>query len=147
MSLHHESAPSLAHQKLPPIAELIMASMAFVITSGIYLAAHLPRRASLGPVVVLLALAAASLVVAIVTISRLRDFAWGVFFRVGLWALAAYIVITGILEFVFIFDHTRGSMLVVFSCSLAIFAIDIPVLLAFSVARYQEPKPQSPIAV
>jgi hypothetical protein len=43
------------------------------------------------------------------------------------------------LEFVFVLDHTRGAVLVVLSLMLVVFAVDIPVVLAFSVARYQEP--------
>jgi hypothetical protein len=41
------------------------------------------------------------------------------------------------LEYVFVLDGTRGSTLVVMTVMLAIFAVDVPVLLAFSVARYQ----------
>jgi len=130
----------LGDRKLPPIAEMIIVSMALVITSGIYLASHLPKSASLAPVTVLLVLAGVSTVSAVFTVSRLRDFNWKVFFQVWRWAMLAYIVIGGILEFVFIFDHTRGSMLLVFTLSLAIFALDIPLLLSFSVARYQEIK-------
>ena len=77
--------------------------------------------------------------------SRLRPFNWEVFFRVGGWALLAYGVIAGMLEFIFVFDHTRGGSLVVFTLSLLVFALDVPLLLAFSVARYQEvgPTPES----
>jgi len=130
----------LGDRKLPPIAEMIIVSMALVVTSGIYLASHLPKSTSLAPVTVLLVLAGASTLSAVITVSRLRDFNWKVFFQVWRWAMLAYIVIGGILEFVFIFDHTRGSMLLVFTLSLAIFALDIPLLLSFSVARYQETK-------
>jgi len=66
-----------------------------------------------------------------------------VFFRVGDWALLAYGVIAGMLEFIFVFDHTRGGSLVVFTLSLLVFALDVPLLLAFSVARYQEVAPTS----
>ncbi len=129
---------SLADRKLPPIAEMIVVSMALVISSGIYLASHLPQRASLVPVTVLLVVAGFSTLSAVLAVSRLRDFNWRVFFLVLRWAMVAYVIIGGILEFVFIFDHTRGSMLLVFTLSLAIFALDIPLLLSFSVARYQE---------
>jgi hypothetical protein len=43
------------------------------------------------------------------------------------------------LEYVFVADHTRGGTLVVLTLMLLIYAVDIPVILAFSVARYQEP--------
>jgi uncharacterized membrane protein YhaH (DUF805 family) len=132
---------SLADRKMPPVAQIIMASMACVITSGIYLASHLPHSAPLGPVAALLIAAGVLFLAAAVAVSRLHDFNWQVFYRVIGWAFLAYIAITGILEFVFVFDHTRGTMLLVFTLSLMIFALDIPLLLGFSVARYQEPKP------
>ncbi len=124
---------------MPPVAELAVGSMALVIVAGIYLAAHLPARPSLVPATALLAGAAALLVVGVGLLSRVRPFAWRVFFRVGGWALLAYAVIAGMLEFVFVFDHTSGASLVLVTLSLLVFALDIPTLLAFSVARYQEP--------
>jgi mannitol-specific phosphotransferase system IIBC component len=42
------------------------------------------------------------------------------------------------LEFVFIIDQTRGALLVLMTTILVIFALDIPIVLGFSVARYQE---------
>jgi hypothetical protein len=44
----------------------------------------------------------------------------------------------GLLEFIFVFDHTRGTMLVVLSLSLIVFALDIPILFGFSVACRQD---------
>ncbi len=130
---------SLATRRLPPIAELTVVSMAMVIAGGIYLVAHLPQRAPLGPAVGLLAAAAVLLLANGALISRLGEFAWRVFFQVAGWVLAAYVVIGGMLEFIFIFDHTRGALLVVLTLSLLVFALDIPMLLGFSVARYQDP--------
>lgn len=132
---------SPADRPLPPVSELSMASMALVIVSGIYLAAHLPARAPLGPSVGLLAASAAVFAVALVLVARVRPFAWDVFFRVAGWALVAYLVIGGTLEFVFVFDHTRGSMLAVLTLSLLLFALNVPLLLAFTVARYQPAGP------
>jgi hypothetical protein len=126
-------------RRLPPIAELAMASMALVIAGGADLAAHLPQRAPLGPAVGLLAAAGALLIADVGLVTRLRPFAWRVFFQVAGWALVAYVVIAGLLEFTFVFDHTRGSLLLVLTLSLAVFALDIPLILGFSVARYQDP--------
>lgn len=131
----------VAARTLPPVAELLMASMALVIASGIYLAAHLPQRAPLGPAVGLLAAGGALLAISAALVSRLRPFAWRVFFQVAGWALVAYVVIAGLLEFTFVYDNTRGSMLVVLTLSLLVFALDIPLLLGFSVARYSDPGP------
>ena len=114
----------------------MVGSMVLVITGGIYLAAHLPARAPLGPAWGLLAGAAVLLVAGVVLVARLSRFAWGRFFQVLRWALLAYAVIAGMLEFVFVLDGTRGTMLLILSTMLAMFAVDVPVVLAFSVARY-----------
>jgi hypothetical protein len=134
------AGPSVYERRLPPVAELAVASMALVIVGGIFLAAHLPNPAPLGPVTGLLAAAAVLLAVDVVLVSRIRPFAWEVFFRVGGWALLAYAVIAGMLEYVFVLDGTRGSTLVVLTLMLVVFALAIPLLFAFSVARYQEPE-------
>jgi hypothetical protein len=128
-----------AARRLPPVAEVAVTSMALVIGAGIYLTAHLPQRAPLGPAVGLLAAAGALLVADAVLVSSLRVFAWRVFFQVAGWTMVAYLVIGGLLEFTFVFDHTRGAMLVVLTLSLIVYAVDIPLLLGFSVARYQDP--------
>jgi hypothetical protein len=129
-----------AARRFPPVVEMAIASMALVVVGGIYLASHLPHPVSLGPAVGLLAVAGALLLADVFVVSRLRDFAWPVFFRVAGWACLAYVVIAGLLEFVFVLDHTRGASLVVLTFSLVVFALDIPLLMAFSVARYQEPE-------
>jgi hypothetical protein len=116
----------------PPIPAVCVSSMALVLSSGIYLAAHLPSPAPLGPVIGLLAASGAALVAAVGMVVRLKDFAWDSFFLVLKWASLAYLVIAGMLEYVFVYDGTRGSMLAVLTLSLV-------VLLAFSVARFQVP--------
>jgi hypothetical protein len=130
------TAPAAA-RRLPPVDVVAVTSMALVIITGIYLAAHLPRTAPLGLPVGLLTAAWALLLGDMAVLSRLRPFAWTVFRRVAGWALLAYAVIAGLLELVFLLDHTRGAMLVMLTLSLVVFAIDIPLLFGFSVARYQ----------
>ena len=126
-----------ARSRLPPVTPLALAALTLVIAGGIDLAAHLPHPAPLGPPVAALAAAAAALLAAVAVLARVRDFAWRTFFLVGAWALAAYLVIAGMLEFVFVLDHTPGSLLIVLTLMLAIYAVNVPLLLAFSVARYQ----------
>ena len=140
---HAGNAPAAPHDAFagrPPIPLTCVSSMALVLTSGIYLAAYLPRRAPLAPAVALVAAAGAGLLLAVVMVVRLRQFAWNSFFVVVKWASLAYLVIAGILEFVFVYDGTRGTMLALLTVSLVVFAVDIPVLLGFSVARFQAPR-------
>jgi hypothetical protein len=61
-----------------------------------------------------------------------------VFRLVAGWVLVAYLVIAGMLEYVFIYDGTRGTQLLILSLMLAVFAVNIPMLLGFSVARFQD---------
>ncbi len=77
------------------------------------------------------------LVVNGVLLARLEDFAWGTFRLVGGWVLLAYVVIAGMIEYVFIYDGTRGDAADHLIAMLAVFAIAVPLLLGFSVARFQ----------
>ena len=125
-------------RRLPPVAEVATATLVLIVIGGIYFAAHLPRHAPLGLPVGLLAAAGVCLAFNAVSLARLRGFAWQPFKQVGGWALLAYAVIAGMLEYVFLYDHVSGSQLVVLTLMLVVFAVDVPLLLAFSVARYQE---------
>lgn len=146
----HSGAPAgppplgpLASRPMPPVALLAVGAMALVLASGIWVAARLPHRAPLAPAVGLLVAAAVLVVAEVVLVARLRDFSWRTFRQVGGWALVAYVVIAGMIEFVMVRDGTRGSLLVVMTASIVIFAVDIPLLLAFSVARFQAPSAPS----
>jgi hypothetical protein len=124
-------------RRLPPVVEVGVASMVLVIVCVIYLASYLPRQAPLGPAVGLLAASGVLFAGNVVLLARLREFAWARFWQVARWALLAYLVIAGMLEYTFVYDHTRGSLLVVMTLSLAIFTANVPILLAFTVARYE----------
>lgn len=137
MTREEPAVPSVLERRLPPVAELTVGSLALMLAGGVYLAAHLPRHPPLGPVVGLLVAGAALTSAALVLLSQLRPFAWRTFFLVARWALAAYAVITGVGVFIFVYDHTGGSTLVVLVLSLVVFAIDVPTVIAFTVARYE----------
>jgi hypothetical protein len=120
------------------IAGLLVASLALVITGGIILGSFLPRRPPMVPAWALLGVSLVALGTAISMLARLRPFAWRRFFTVARWALLGFVVEAGMLEYVFVSDGVRGEMLVVLSAMLAVFAVDIPVILAFGVARYAD---------
>ncbi len=134
----HAGPATIPERSFPPISELAVASMALVVIGGIYIASYVPRSVPLVPALCALAGAGLVLLANLVTLSRLRDFAWNRFFQVFRWALLAYAIIAGMIGYAFIVDGTRGSLLLVLVAMLLIFAVDIPLLLAFSVARYQE---------
>jgi hypothetical protein len=123
-------------RRLPPVTELGMASLALIVAGGIYLSAHLPRHVPLGPAIALLAGSVVLLAINMIALARVRDFAWDRFFEVGKWSLLAYLVIAGMIEYAFLRDHIRGGSLVVLTLSLAVFAVHVPMLVGFTVARY-----------
>ncbi len=130
---------TLRDRKLPPIAETAVASMCLMMIGGIYIAAKLPGHPSLVPPVALVVAGGVLTVADLVVLSRIRPFAWRTFFLVMRWAFLAYVVIAGILGYVFIRDHTPGSTMAVLSATLLVFAVDVPTILAFTVARYADP--------
>jgi hypothetical protein len=134
------AAVDMSKRPVPPVTALGMASIALVAAGVIYLAAYLPRRAPLGPAVGLLVAAAAVLVAMVVLLALQKEFAWRRFFQVLGWGLLAYIVVGGMIEYAFVYDHTGGSVLVVMTLLLATFIANPPILLAFTVARFQDPR-------
>jgi hypothetical protein len=124
---------------IPPVTEVGAASMIAIAAGVIYTAAYLPKSAPLGVPIALLVVAGALQVVNALLLSRIPDFAWVRFFQVGRWSLLAYAIIAGMIEFAFIYDHTRGSQLVVLTLMLALFMLNVPVLIAFTVARFERP--------
>jgi hypothetical protein len=124
---------------LPPVTEVAVGSMSLIIIGGVYMASHLPHAAPTALPVVVLVGAVALILWNVFSLSRLREFSWSSFWLVGRWALVAYAVIGGMLEYVFLRDGTRGTQLVLVTLMLIAYALIIPMLLAFSVARYQPP--------
>jgi hypothetical protein len=126
-------------RKLPPVTEIGMASLGLIVAGGIYLAAHLPQHVPLAPAVVLLAASAVLLAGNLLALSRVGGFAWDRFFGVARWALLAYTITAGLIEFAFLRDHMSGGPLVVLTLSLVVYAVHVPTLIGFTVARYAMP--------
>ena len=122
--------------KLPPVTQIAVVSFALVIASGIWIASHLPKHVPIAPSAILLALSASLVATNVVLLARVPGFEWDRFFEVAKWSFLAYAIIAGLLEFVFVHDGTRGSELVVLSLSLVIFAVHVPLLIGYTVARY-----------
>jgi hypothetical protein len=127
-------------RKYPPVTELAMASLALIVIGGIYLSAHLPQHVPLGPAIGLLVASAALFGINIFLLTRVRDFAWDRFFEVGRWSLLAYAIIGAMIEYAFVRNHVGGGALVVLTLSLAVFAVHVPALVGFTVARYYDPE-------
>jgi hypothetical protein len=129
--------------RLPPVTEIGMTSLGLIVAGGIYLAAKLPEHVPLGPAVALLVLSALLLVGNMLALSRVRDFNWRRFWQVFRWALLAYAITAGLIGYSFVRNGLRGGALVVLSLSLVVYALHVPLLIAFTVARYdREPAPE-----
>jgi hypothetical protein len=124
-------------RRMPPVTEIGAVSMVAIAAGVIYMAAYLPKQAPLGVAIALVVVAASLQAVNWVLLWRTRPFAWGRFFQVWRWALLAYAVIAGMIEFAFLYDHTAGARLVLLTLMLVLFMLNVPVLIGFTVARYQ----------
>ena len=131
------SATEAAVPPEPKVTELGMLSIALVAAGVIYIAASLPRHAALGPAVALLAAAVAVLVLNLVLLARRPGFAWWRFRLVAGWMFLVYVVISGMIEYAFLYDHTRGAVLLVLTLLLAVFTLNVPLIAAFTVARFE----------
>ena len=123
----------------PPIWECGVAALVLVVVSVVYLASYLPGKPNTIPVYVLLTTSTLLLVAQFILIGSLSSFSRTSFHAVAGWSLLAYIVIGGMIEYVFLRNHTSGEELALLTWGLALFVLDVPLILGFSVARYQQP--------
>jgi hypothetical protein len=126
----------MTERALPPVTQLAMASLALIVAGGIYLAAHLPKQVPLMPAIVLLTASAVLLALNFALLSRVKGFAWRRFFAVGKWALLAYVITAGLIEYAFLRDGMSGGPLIVLTLSIVVYAVHVPMLIAFTVAQY-----------
>jgi hypothetical protein len=126
----------MSERRRPPVTAIGMTSLALIVAGGIYLAAHLPQSVPLAPAVVLLVLSAALLIGNVVVLLRVPGFARERFFEVAKWALLAYVITAGMIEYTFLRNGLSGGPLVVLTLSLVVYAVHVPMLIGFTVARY-----------
>lgn len=125
-------------KKLPPVSEISVAVLALVVAGGVYLASHLPKHASLAFTTFTVVAAALLVLVNLVLLARLTGFAWKTFFQVAKWTLFAYTIFAAALEYIFVKDGVRGSVLLLMSSTIVIFAVNLPIHFGFTVARYAD---------
>jgi hypothetical protein len=130
----------MSERRLPPVTQLGMLSLGLIVAAVIYLSAHLPQHVPLAPAIALLAASSLLLAGTVIALRRTSGFAWGRFIEVAKWALLAYTIIAGMIEYVFLRNHTSGGPLIVMTLSLLVFALTVPVLIGFTTARYAEPE-------
>lgn len=129
----------MTERKFPPFTEIGMLSLALIVIGGIYLSSHIPQHVPLGLPIALLIASTALVAINMALLARVRGFAWDRFFQVGKWALLAYLVTAGLIEYAFLRNHLRGGPLVILTLSLLVYAVQVPAMIAFTVARYDTP--------
>jgi hypothetical protein len=127
----------MTEKRYPPVTELGMFSLALIVAGGIYLSSHIPQHVPLGPAIALLIASTVVLGVNLAWLSRVSDFPWERFFQVGRWSLLAYLFTAGMIEYAFLRDHLSGGPLVILTLSLVVYALQVPTLIGFTVARYE----------
>jgi hypothetical protein len=127
----------MTERKYPPFTEIGMLSLALIVIGGIYLSSHIPEHVPLGLPIALLIASAALVVINMVLLTRVPGFAWDRFFQVGKWALLAYLFTAALIEYAFLRNHLRGGPLVILTLSLLVYAVQVPAMIAFTVARYE----------
>jgi len=113
-----------------------MVSLGLIVAGGIYLSSHIPKHVSLTAPVILLVLSALLMATNMVSLARVKEFDWPRFFSVARWSLLAYLIIAALIEYAFLQNHVRGGTLVILTLSLVVFAVHVPTLIGFTVARY-----------
>jgi hypothetical protein len=127
----------MTEKRYPPVTQLGMFSLALIVAGGIYLSSHIPQHVPLGPAIALLIASTVVLGVNLAWLSRVSDFPWERFFQVGRWSLLAYLFTAGMIEYAFLRDHLSGGPLVILTLSLVVYALQVPTLIGFTVARYE----------
>jgi len=120
----------------PVIATIIGTVISCILAAGIIIA-HIPGPAPIWGSIIWLGIAGALTLTSIVLLLRKKPFAWKVFFKVAQWVFLYILVLTGMGEYVIVFDGTRGEPLVVMTIILLLFLVNIPMLWGFSVARHE----------
>ncbi len=123
-------------KRLPPVVLTGVVSLALAVSAVIYLNWSLPRVPPIAPAVGLLVASALTVALNGVALARTRGFAWRPFFLVYKWTSLGYGIIAGLLMFVFVRNELPARQLVLLVATLAIGAVDIPMILSFSVARF-----------
>jgi hypothetical protein len=137
--VEHPTPIADADRPYPPVGWMSTGALVLVVVGGIILASYAPRPGPVGIGTGLLCGAALLFVVAIAMLRSIKVFSWTTFRNVFKWALLAYAITSGMIEFAFVHDHTRGTSLLIVTLMLVIFAASVPTTIAFTVARFAEP--------
>jgi hypothetical protein len=124
-------------RKFPPVVGVAMLALALAVTGGVILAGQAQEHPSVTTPGVLEVGAIVLELAAFVMLARIRPFAWDRFRLVFAWALVAYVIQGGMIEWAFAKYHTPARPLIALTLGIVVFATAVPLMIAFTVARYQ----------
>jgi hypothetical protein len=130
-------SPYVGDTSRSPVVGCTLASIVCAFLSVGIIAAYLPRPVPLTWPVGFLIASVVLLAAALGFLLRRRSFAWWLFFRVARWVLVLTLVFTAMAVYVFVLDGTPVKTMAIMAAVLLLTAIDIPVLIGFSVARHE----------
>lgn len=137
MSSSEATAVRPFERTFPPIVAVGMVALTLAITGGILVVSQIGERSRLMVPSVFMGAGIILEVVSVAMLVTVRPFAWSRFVQVFRWALLAYIAQSAIIEWSFIKNDVPGRPLAALSAGLVVFATAVPLMIAFTVARYQ----------
>ncbi len=137
MNITNTTQPYAGDTSNSPIVACITGTIVSCILAAGIILAYFPGPAPLWGSVLWVCIASVLTLVSIVLIIRRKSFARRLFFKVAKWVFLYILVISGVGEYVLVFDGTRGGTLVIMTIILVLFLINIPMLWGFSVARHE----------
>ncbi|MGB3411044.1 MAG: hypothetical protein WBA45_07580 [Microthrixaceae bacterium] len=124
-------------RKVPPVIPVAMLGLTLAIVAGILVIAQIGEEPALTLPTIFVAGAVLLEIIAIIMAATIRPFAWAQFAVVFRWALLAYVLQSSIIEWSFIINDVPGRPLAVLTVGIVVFATVVPVMIAFTAARYQ----------
>lgn len=132
--------PYAGDTKVSPIVACMVGTIVSCILALGIVIAHIPEQAPLWGSIMWAGIGTVLTVASIIQIARKKRFDRKLFFKVAKWAFLYILVLSGMGEYIIVFDGTRGETLVIMTITLLLFLFNIPMLWGFSVARH-EPDP------
>jgi len=127
-----------SERKAPPCDMVCVGIMALVLATAVYLIGFLPHKPTLVPAWIMLGIAVVLLLAVVILLFSNKDtINFHMFGKVFKWMLLAYVVISGMLGSIVFVNRMPADIVATAVVAMVLFAIDIPLLVAFTVAKYQ----------
>lgn len=124
---------------MPPVVPVSMVGLGLAVVAGVLLASQVASDPSLVIPTVMVVAAVLLELLAVAMVATIRPFAWPRFGQVVMWTLLAYVIQGGMIEYSFIRNAVPSGPLVVLTVGIVVFSTIVPLMIAFTVARYQDP--------